>query len=160
MRCQTALFLVGAMVIAAPATGTAGQNNERVDALLQIATGVGHAMSDASVCREITWPRVKALTDKFSDLVKNSVTKSDEFSLIQQAYDQSSIDFQRAVASKQIDCAAAVRDLADLERVVASPPPAIADFSTASTHSRPAAVPPPATTGAAQALYARQKGNR
>jgi hypothetical protein len=159
MRCQTALFLFGAMAIAAPAAGTAGQNSDRIDALLQMAAGVGHAMSDASVCREITWSRVKALTDKFSDLVKTSVTRNDEFSQIQQAYDQSSIDFQRAVASKQIDCAAAVRELADLERAVASPPPAIADFSTASAQSRPVA-PPPATTGAALAQDARQKRNR
>ena len=35
---------------------------DRIDALLQMATGVGHAMSDASVCREIAWSRVKALT--------------------------------------------------------------------------------------------------
>jgi hypothetical protein len=164
MRCQTALFLVGAMAIAAPATGTAGQNSDRMDALLKMATGVGHAMSDASVCREITWLRVKALTDKFSELVKSSVTKHDEFSQIQQAYDQSSVDFQRAVASKQIDCVAAVRELADLERAVASPPAAIAGFGTASAQSGSVALPPPATTGAAlpqyAPQYARQRHNR
>jgi hypothetical protein len=157
---QTALLLVGALAIAAPATGTAGQNSDKVDALLHMATGVGHAVSDASVCREIAWSRVKALTDKFSDLVKTSVTKSDEFSLIQQAYDQSSVDFQRAVASKRIDCAAAVRELADLERAVASPPPAIANFGTASAQSRPVALPPPATTGAAWAPDPRHRRSR
>jgi hypothetical protein len=156
---HTARLLVGALAMAMPATATAGQNSERIDALLHMATGVGHAISDASVCREITWSRVKALTDRFSDLVKTSVTRSDEFSLIQQAYDQSSVDFQRAVASKQIDCAAAVRDLADLERAVASPPPAIANFGTASAQSLPVG-PPPATTGAALVQDPRYRRGR
>jgi branched-chain amino acid transport system substrate-binding protein len=58
------------------------------------------------------------LTDKFSDLVKESVTQGEAFSTIQRAYNQSAIEGQRTVSSKQTDCAAAVRDLAELERTV------------------------------------------
>jgi hypothetical protein len=153
--CRFAFAVVGVVLIAAPGLGTAAQRSDRIDALLQIASGVGRAMGAASVCREISWPRIKALTDKFSDLVKVSVTQGEAFSMIQQAYDQSAIEGQRTVSSKQIDCAAAVRDLADLERTVtlqadtaASPP----TQATPPTQTRSATVvpsPAPATTGAA-----------
>jgi hypothetical protein len=56
--------------------------------------------------------------------IKTSVTDNGEYSSIQQAYDQSSIEGQLTVTSKQVDCGAAVGDLADLDRAVASQPPA------------------------------------
>jgi branched-chain amino acid transport system substrate-binding protein len=160
MRCQPHIrfrfaFAVGAVLIAAPGIGSAAQRSDRIDALLQIATGVGRAMSAASVCREISWPRIKALTDKFSDLVKVSVTQGEVFSTIQQAYDQSAIEGQRTVSSKQTDCVAAVRDLADLERTVtlqadaAASPPTQADPPTQSRSATVVPSPAPVTTGAA-----------
>jgi hypothetical protein len=120
---QVVYVFVGAMLIAAPWTGNAAQRSDRLNALRQIAMGIGSVSGAASVCREISWPRMKALTDKFSDLLKTSVTDSEEFSTIQQAYDQSTIEGQLTVASRQVDCAVAVRDLADLERAVTSQPP-------------------------------------
>jgi branched-chain amino acid transport system substrate-binding protein len=164
MRFQSVSVVVGAMLIAAPGTGTAAQRNDRIDALKQIATDVGRVVAAASVCREITWPRAKALTEGFSDLIKASATNSEEFSSIQQAYDQSAIDGQLNVSSKRTDCAAAVRDLADLERAVASPPPAAVAAGAVPAPSRAASVvsPPPAgtTTGAAVQLYTRQRRDR
>jgi hypothetical protein len=85
---------------------------------------------------------MKALTDRFADLLKSSVTDNGEFSSIQQAYDQSSIDGQLTVSSRQVDCGAAVRDLADLERAVTSLPPA-------AVATGPSAPPAAVTTGAA-----------
>jgi hypothetical protein len=152
------------MLIAAPVTGSAAQRGDWIDSLRQIATDVGRLSSAASVCREISWPRVKALTDGFSDLVKASVTNGEEFSSIQQAYDQSTIEGQLTVSSKRTDCAAAVRDLADLERAVTSQPPAAAatGASPAQTQAATVASPPPArtTTGAGASQDARQKRDR
>jgi branched-chain amino acid transport system substrate-binding protein len=153
MRFQS---VVGAMLIAAPGIGSAARRNDRIDALRQIATDVGRVISAASVCREISWPRIKALTDGLSDLIKASVTNGEEFSSIQQAYDQSSIEGQRTVSSKRTDCAAAVRDLADLERAVTSQPPA-AVATGASTVASP---PPAGTTTGAGAPQARQSRHR
>jgi hypothetical protein len=48
------------------------------------------------------------------------VPQGKEFASIQQAYDQSTIDSQRAVTSKQTDCPAAVRHLVDLKRAITS----------------------------------------
>jgi hypothetical protein len=86
MRFQFA-FVVGAMLIAVSGIGNAAQRSDRTDALQQIATGIGPVIGAASVCREISWPRIKALTDKFSDLIKTSVTNGEAFSSIQQGYD-------------------------------------------------------------------------
>jgi branched-chain amino acid transport system substrate-binding protein len=100
------------------------QRSDRIDALRQIATDVGRLSSAASVCREISWPRIKALTDQFSELMRASVTNGEDFFSIQRAYDQSTIEGQLTASSKHTNCAAAGRDLADLERAVTSQPPA------------------------------------
>jgi branched-chain amino acid transport system substrate-binding protein len=163
MRFQSVFVVVGAMLIAAPGIGSAARRNDRIDALRQIATDVGRVISAASVCREISWPRIKALTDGLSDLIKASVTNGEEFSSIQQAYDQSSIEGQRTVSSKRTDCAAAVRDLADLERAVTSQPPAAVATGASPAQIRAATVasPPPAgTTTGAGAPQARQSRDR
>jgi hypothetical protein len=127
--------------------------------LQQIATGIGPVIGAASVCREISWPRIKALTDKFSDLIKTSVTNGEAFSSIQQAYDQSIVEGQRTVTSKQTDCAAALRDLADLERAVTPPATVVTGVTPAQGRAATVAPPPPAgaTTGAAMSQGARQR---
>ncbi len=141
MRIQSVYVVVGALLIAAPGIGNAGLS-DRVDALRQIAADVGHVIGAASACREISRPRIKAMTDKLSDLIKNSVANREEFTSIQQAYDQSTAAGQRTVTSKQIDCAAADRELADLERNVASQPPAATGAAPAQTRAATAAPPP------------------
>jgi hypothetical protein len=79
MRFQSVFAVVGALLIAAPGIGNAAQRSDRIDALRQIAIDVGRVIGAASVCREITWPRVKALTDGLSDLIKASVTHGESF---------------------------------------------------------------------------------
>jgi branched-chain amino acid transport system substrate-binding protein len=163
MRYQSISVVVGALLIAAPGTGNAAQRSDRIGALKQIATDVGRVVAAASVCREITWPRTKALTEGFSDLIKASGANGDEFASIQQAYDQSAIEGQLGMSSKRTDCAAAVRDLADLERAVTAPPPAAVAAGAVPAPSRAASVvSPPAgtTTGAAVQLYTRQRRDR
>jgi branched-chain amino acid transport system substrate-binding protein len=164
MRFQPVFVVVGAMLVAAPGTGNAAQRNDRIDSLQQIANSIGRVIAAASVCREISWPRIKALTEGFSDLIKASVTNGEEFSSIQQAYDQSTIESQRTVSSKRTDCPAAVRDLADLERAVTSQPPAAVatGASPAQTWAATVASPPPArtTTGTGAPQDARQRLDR
>jgi branched-chain amino acid transport system substrate-binding protein len=155
MRFQFVVVPVGALLSAAPGIGDAAQRSDRIDALRQIATDVGHVTNAASVCREISWPRIKALTDQFSDLVKASGANGEEFSSIQQAYDQSATEGQRTVSSKHTDCAAAVRDLADLERAVTGASPV--QVRTATVASPPSAG---ATTGAALPQHPGQRRER
>ena len=161
MRFQFVFVVIGAMLLAATGIGDAAQRSDRIDALRQIAIDVGRIIGTASVCREISWPRIKALTDGLSDLIKASVTNGEEFSSIQQAYDQSTIESQRTVSSKRTDCPAAVRDLSDLERAVTSQPPTAAGTgaSPAQVRAPTVAPPPPArtTTGTGAPQDARQR---
>jgi len=149
MRCQLASVLIGGLLMVAPGNVNAAPRGERTDSLMQIATGIGRVSGAASVCREISWQDIKAVTEKFNDLVRASVPDSDEFTSIQQAYDQSSIDSQRNVTSRPTDCAAAVSDLADLQRAVTSKPPQAAGSGVSQAQAAIPASPQPATTGTA-----------
>jgi hypothetical protein len=79
-------------------------------------------------------------------------------------YDQSTIEGQLTVSSKQTDCAAAVRDLADLERAVTSQPPAAVATGASPAQMRAATVasPPPAraTMGSGAPQDSRQRRDR
>ncbi len=144
MRLKSVFVAVAATLIAAPGLGGAPPHSDRNAALRQIATAVGRVIGTASVCREISWPRMKALTDNLSDLIKATVANSEELSSIQQAYDQSTVGGQLNVNSKQTDCAAALHELADLERTVSSQ-----SAAAAGNDASPSQAPIGATTGVA-----------
>jgi branched-chain amino acid transport system substrate-binding protein len=150
MRIQFLSVVVGSMLIAAPGSGNAGLS-DRADALRQIAASVGHVIGAASVCREVSRPRIKAMTDKLSDLIAASNTNGEEFSSIRQAFDQSAVEGQRTVTSKQTDCAAADRDLADMEAIVTSQPPAAVTTGAPPAQARAATAPAPTPPAATKA---------
>jgi hypothetical protein len=135
VRCW---FILGAM-IAAPGIGNAGLSN-RADTLRQIAASVGHVIGAASACREISQSRIRAMTDKLSELITSPITGNEEFSSIRQAFDQSVAEGRRAVTSKQTDCVSADRDLADMEGIVTSP--ASAATTTGAPPAKAATVTP------------------
>jgi ABC-type branched-subunit amino acid transport system substrate-binding protein len=139
------------MLLAAPGIGNAAQRSDRIDALRQVAASVGHVIGAASACREISQPRIKAMTDKLSDLINASTANDEEFSSMRQAYDQSTVEGQRTVTSKQTDCAAADRDLADMESIVTSQPRAAATTGDAPSAATKTPLPRGATTVAALA---------
>ena len=155
MRFLSVFVAVAATLIAAPGLGGAPQRSDRIVALRQIATAVARVIGTASVCREISWPRMKALTDNLSDLAKATVASSEELSSIQQAYDQSTVEGQLTVNSKQTDCAAAVHELADLERAVSSQAAA-----AAGNGASPSQAPIGATTGVAPPQRPRRSSSR
>jgi branched-chain amino acid transport system substrate-binding protein len=145
MRFQ--FVLVGAMLIGAPSLGSAAQRNDRVDSVREIAASVGRALGTASACREISPPRIKAMTDKLFGLIKAYAFNDEESASMRRVYNQRHIEGQRAVTDKQTDCAAADRDLTALELTVTSPP-AASPPDGAPTQARAATIPAPAVTGA------------
>jgi hypothetical protein len=96
------VFVVCVMLIAAPGIGNAGLSDSI--ALRQTATDVGRVVGAASVCPEISWQRIEAMTDKFSDLINASVTNGEEYSSVRHAYDQSITESQRRGIARQIPC--------------------------------------------------------
>jgi branched-chain amino acid transport system substrate-binding protein len=149
MRFQ--FVLVGAMLIGAPWFASAAERNDRADSLREIAASIGRVHGTASACREISPPRIKAMTDKLFGLIKAYAFNDEESASIQRVYNQRYIEGQRAVTDKQTDCAAADRDLTALELTVTSPP-AAAPPGGVPTQARAATIvsppPAPAVTGA------------
>jgi ABC-type branched-subunit amino acid transport system substrate-binding protein len=143
--------LVGAMLIGAPWTASAAQRNDRVDSVREIAASVGRVLGAASACREISPPRIKAMTDKLFGLIKAYAFNGEESASIQRVYNQRYAESQRTATDKPADCAAADRDLTALELTVASPPGA-APPGGVPTQTRAGTVvslpPAPAATGA------------
>jgi ABC-type branched-subunit amino acid transport system substrate-binding protein len=139
------------MLIGAPWLASAAERNDRADSVRDIAAGVGQVLGTAAACREISPPRIKAMTDKLFGLIKAFAFNGDESASIQRVYNQRYIEGQRAVTDKQIDCAAAKRNLTALERTVTSRP-AAASPSGVATQARAATIasppPAPAVTGA------------
>src|SRR5258708_1800434 len=148
MRFQ--FVLVGAMLIGAPWFASAAERNDRADSLREIAASIGRVHGTASACREISPPRIKAMTDKLFGLIKAYAFNDEESASIQRVYNQRYIEGQRAVTDKQTDCAAADRDLTALELTVTSPPAAAppGGFPTQARAATSASPPPaPAAPG-------------
>jgi branched-chain amino acid transport system substrate-binding protein len=128
-----------------PASHVGAGLSDRTDALRQIAASVGNVIGAASVCREISQPRIQAMTERLSDLIAASVTNDEEFSSIRQAFDQSTLEGQRTVTSKETDCAAVDRDLADMEAIITSQLPAAITTGAPPAQARAATVAPAPT---------------
>ncbi|MGB8402366.1 MAG: hypothetical protein WCE35_26620, partial [Bradyrhizobium sp.] len=122
MPSQFLLAVLGAALIAVPGNGNAAQPGSRYDTVWEIATEVGRVLGAASVCPAVSPPRIKAMADKVSGLISAYAVNNEEASSIRHAYDQSKVVGQRNVTNKQTDCAAAERNLSQLERTVTSPP--------------------------------------
>jgi branched-chain amino acid transport system substrate-binding protein len=148
MRFQ--YLLLGAIAIAAPVIGYSAPTSDRVDSVRQIAAAVGRVLGAASACREISPLRVKSMSDTLSDLITVSAINSDESSAIWQAYNQSNMEGQRAVTGKRMNCAAAERALADLEKTVTPSQAAAPGVAPGQARSLPTVVTPAPAPAAPQ----------
>ncbi len=147
MRFQ--YLLLGAIAVTAPVIGYTAPSSDRVDAVRQIAAAVGRVLGAASACREISPLRIKSMSDTLSDLITVSAINGDESSAIWQAYNQSNTEGQRAIGSKRMNCTAAERALADLEKTVTPSQAAAPGAAPGQARSLPVVTPAPAP-GAAQ----------
>ena len=86
MRFQ--FVLVGAMLIGAPWLASAAQRNDRADSVREIAASVGRALGTSSACREISPPRIKAMTDKLFGLIAAYAFNDEESASIRRLYNQ------------------------------------------------------------------------
>jgi branched-chain amino acid transport system substrate-binding protein len=142
MRFQ--YLLLGAIAIAAPVIGysIAAPNNDRIDAVRQIAASVGRVLGAASACREISPLRIKSMSDTLSDLITVSAINGDESSSIWQVYNQANTEGQRSITNRRQTCAAADRALADLEKTVTPSQAAVPGVAPGQARSLPTVVTP------------------
>src|SRR5467141_1404728 len=140
MTARLTLFLFSSLL-----AGTAGAAaGDKTDVVRDLAGRVGPIIGSASACRDIARPRIQAIVDKFTAVIKEASSNEAERSDLTQAFDRSVADGRGAVTTGRTDCRSADRQLADLERSIAGPGPG----------PSAAAVTGPSSAAAATALTA------
>jgi branched-chain amino acid transport system substrate-binding protein len=150
-------LVVGVLTIVAIPIGIFAQRNEAVDATAQrgektqaaqvLATRVGQVLGAATACKDVARPRISSMTDMLMEAFKISTANQDELNAVKQLYEKNVAEGQNAVKSRKLDCAAADRNLADLEQVTRTP----VASAPAAARAAPAATPPPAVAAPAVA---------
>ena len=125
-----------------------------INIVRDLAGRVGPVIGSAQACRDIARPRIQAIVDKFSLVIREASANEAERSDLTQVFDRSVADGRAAVTSGRMDCGRADRQLADLERSIAGPslssvigPSTAAAATAAQAATAPTAAVPPALTG-------------
>ena len=114
-RRITVLF---ASLLFGSAGAVAGENTEIVR---DLAGRVGPIVGSALACRDIARPRIQAIVEKFSAVIREGSSNEAERADLTQSFDRSVADGRGAVTAGKTDCKVADRQLADLERSIAGP---------------------------------------
>src|SRR6266446_141741 len=108
------------LLFSALLAGTAGAAaGDKTDVVRGLAGRVGPIIGSALACRDIARPRIQAIVDKFTAVIKEASSNEAERSDLTQAFDRSVADGRGAVTTGRTDCRSADRQLADLERSIA-----------------------------------------
>jgi hypothetical protein len=113
---RSACLFAGALLISAPFFAISAPRDDKGDALRTIASRVGRALGAASACPGIAPPRVKGISDKLTAVITSSSRSEDESRSVLELFNAYG-EGARGVNARQIDCATADRELADLEKV-------------------------------------------
>ncbi len=148
-RWMTFLF---SALLAGAAEAAPGDN---ADVVRDLAVRVGPILGSALACRDIARPRIQVIVDKFTAVITETSSNEAVRTDLAQVLDRSVADGRSAVTSGRIDCRAAERQLADLERSIARPalptvisppiaPPSVAAAASATPSFAVAATAPTA----------------
>ena len=149
MKTQLIVGVVGVALVAAVSIGVTAQRgeptdpaqrNDKVQAAQALATRVGQILGAATACHDIARPRITGMNDMLMEVFRASTSNADELTAIRQLYDKSVTDGQNAVSARRVDCGAADRNLANLEKAVTGTPTSAVTAAPAPT---PAPAPPP-----------------
>jgi len=140
------LVVAGTLLVGAPGIAGAGSRHDRADLMRELARRVGQVVGAALACRDIATPRIAAISDKVTGVIRHAGSDGNIAGLLQ-TVEHSVADGRLAVASRQLDCATADHDFTELESSVgmsparlpvpAAPPPrnvvvaAVAPFAVA-----------------------------
>ncbi len=119
MGRRLAAALLCLAILEAPA-GLSAPRDDKAGVLRGLAERVGHVLGAASICSNVDQPRVKAIADKFTNVIRSASLGEDEKAGILEFFDANYRD--GAKSPFQADCASAARDLSDLENA-SSPAP-------------------------------------
>jgi branched-chain amino acid transport system substrate-binding protein len=114
-------LLFGALLTSA--AGAAPGSN--VDVVRELAGRVGPIVGSALACTDIARPRIQAIVEKFTSVIKEASSNEAERDDLTKALNRSVTDGGNAVTTGKIDCRTAERQLADLERSIGTPGPTL-----------------------------------
>ncbi|HMI15654.1 MAG TPA: ABC transporter substrate-binding protein [Bradyrhizobium sp.] len=131
MNTRWAIFFLSCALLA----GEAAAAGDKANIVRDLAGRVGPILGSALACQDIARPRIQLIVDKFTAVIAEASTNDAERSDLTQLLDRNVANGRGAVTSGQTDCRQADRQLADLERSIATP-------------ALPAAIAPPAPAAA------------
>jgi branched-chain amino acid transport system substrate-binding protein len=131
MNTRWAIFFLSCALLA----GEGAAASDKANIVRDLAGRVGPILGSALACQDIARPRIQLIVDKFTAVIAEASTNDAERSDLTQLLDRNVANGRGAVTSGQTDCRQADRQLADLERSIATP-------------ALPAAIAPPAPAAA------------
>ncbi len=109
------VYLLACASLVAVSHAAAAAKDSKGDVLRSLAVRVGHVIGSASACAGVDRARVKAMSDKITDVIASSSASNDERKVLIDVLNESYLEGTGAVNTAAIDCASAERALADLE---------------------------------------------
>src|SRR5882757_10822759 len=126
-----ALVVIGITAGGWPIIQNANAAASPADDAAQTAISIGQAIGAAAACQDISRTRIKAVADSLQEAIKQFTNDKQAALAIQDSYDQGITFGQKAIITRQTDCASAARDIAVWDRprlqlvsMAASVPPA------------------------------------
>ncbi len=119
MRFPCVSLFAGFFLLTSSLTSGAGPGEEKSTTLRGLAIQAGRMLGAASACPSVAPARVDGIGAKIVGLIESSAPGGDESAAILDLLAKSEAEGSRSVAAKQIDCATAERQLADLENISA-----------------------------------------
>jgi branched-chain amino acid transport system substrate-binding protein len=120
-RARWAVILLGTLI-----AGSANAAPSNVDVVRDLAGRVGSIIGSALACTDIARPRIQTVVDKFVAVIRETAPNEAIRVDLTQVLDRSVADGRAAISSGRADCRSTDRQLADLERSIASPAPSFA----------------------------------
>ena len=157
MNTRWAIFFLSCALLA----GEGAAASDKANIVRDLAGRVGPILGSALACQDIARPRIQLIVDKFTAVIAEASTNDAERSDLTQLLDRNVANGRGAVTSGQTDCRQADRQLADLERsiatpalpaVIAPPAPAAAPSAASSFSAATAATAPTAPVPAGPAV--------
>jgi branched-chain amino acid transport system substrate-binding protein len=152
MRFRVALAVILATTLAQPLTGGRAWGDERIDTAVQTALSVGQAIGAATACPDIPRARIKTVTERFAEAVKQFGPSQQVATSIGGAFDQGIVFGGQSIAARQLRCDTAGRDLLNWDTGGVSLVPLA--LAPAPPQARPA--PPPAVVADQAPVFATQ----
>jgi ABC-type branched-subunit amino acid transport system substrate-binding protein len=110
-----------AVLVSALLATAANAAPSNTDVVRDLAGRVGPIIGSSLACTDIARPRIQAIVDKFSAVIKEASSNEAERDDLTQLLNRSVADGRNAVTTGKLDCRLAERQLADLERSIAGP---------------------------------------